>query len=77
MGVIANLNGLGSVGNKYWGIIRFNVLLLVGPSVMILLVYHVSCYLCHLWEAPLMLTILVHKMIGSNLSLLWSSHGRC
>ena len=52
MGVISNLNGLGFVGNKYWGVIGFNVFLPVGPSVMLLLVYHVSCYLCHLWEAP-------------------------
>ena len=76
MGIIANHNGLGFVGNKCWGVIGFNVLLLVVPPITLLLVSQVRCYPCHLWEAPLMLTILVHRMDGSNWSLLWLSHGR-
>ena len=75
IGINANLNGLVFVGNKCLGVIGFNVLLPVGSSVMLLLVYQVSCFPCHLWGAPLMLTILVHKMDVTNLSLLWSFHG--
>ena len=66
MGINVDLNGLVSVGNKCWGVIGFNVLLPIGPSVTFLLVYQVSCYLCHLWKAPLILTILVHRMNESN-----------
>ena len=44
----------------------------IGPFVTLLLVCQVSCYQFHLWKAPLMLTILVHMMDESNLSLLWS-----
>ena len=77
MGIDASLNDLVSVGNKCWGVIEFNVLLPIGQSVTLLLVCQVSYFPCHLCEAPLMLTILVHKMDGSNLSFLWSSYGRC
>ena len=76
IGIIADHNGLGFAGNKCWGVIGFNVLLLVVPPVMLLLVCQVRCYPCHLWEAPLMLTILIHRMDESNWSLLWLSHGR-
>ena len=60
MGVNADLNGLVSICNKSLGVIGFNVLLPISSSVTVLLVYQVSCYLCHLWGVPLILTILVH-----------------
>ena len=48
MGVNADLNGLVSICNKCLGVIGFNVLLPISPSITVLLVYQVSCYLCHL-----------------------------
>ena len=38
MGINADLNGLVSIGKKCWGIVGFNVLLHVGPSITLLLV---------------------------------------
>ena len=60
MGINADLNGLVSIRNKYWGIVGFNVLLHVDPSITLLLVSQVSYYLCYLCEALLMLTTHVH-----------------
>ena len=60
MGINVELNGLVSVGKKCWGIVGFNVLLHVGPSITLLLVSQVSGYPCYLWEALLMLTTHVH-----------------
>ena len=60
MGINAELNGLVSVGKKCCGNVGFNVLLHVGPSITLLPVSPVSCYLCYLWEALLMLTTHVH-----------------
>ena len=74
MGVNADLNGHVFVGNKCWGIIGFNVKP-IGPFITLLFAYKERYYLCHFWETPLMLTIIVHTN-ESNLSLLRSSHGR-
>ena len=48
MGIMVDLNGLGSIGNKCWGAIGFNVLLPIGPFVTVLFVCQVSYYSCHL-----------------------------
>ena len=64
MGINADLNGLVSFGKKCWGIVGFNVLLHVGPSITLLLISQVSCYPCYLWEALLMLT--THVQVGAS-----------
>ena len=64
MGINVELNGLVSVGKKCWGIVGFNVLLHVGPSITLLLVSQVSGYPCYLWEALLMLT--THVQMGAS-----------
>ena len=76
MGVNVSLYDYGFVGNECWGIIEFNDLLPIGSSITLLLIYYVSRYLCHLWGALLMLTILIHMIDEAGLSLLLLSHGQ-
>lgn len=61
MSVIADLNGLESVGNKCWGVIDFNDLLPIGPLVTPLLVRCVDRYSCHLWKTHLMFVVILYR----------------
>ena len=62
MGINASLYDYGSVGNEWGDNIDFNGLLPVGSSVILLHVWRVNRYLCHLWRTHLMYVVVVHHM---------------
>ena len=62
MGINASLYDYGSVGNEWGDNIDFNGLLPVGLSVILLHVWRVNRYSCHLWGTHLMHAIVVRHM---------------
>ena len=50
------------ISNECGGIIGFNGLLPIGPSITLLPIWHINRYLCHLWGTQLMYAVVVHHM---------------
>ena len=64
---IDDFDKLTLINNEYKGIIDFNGLLPVSPSVSLLPFWHINCYSCHLWGTHLMYVIAVHHMDDAGL----------
>ena len=62
-----NLDILTLISNECGGVIDFNGLLSVGPSVTLLLVWGVNHYSCYLWGTHLICVIVVHHMDDASL----------
>jgi len=76
-----DLDKLTLINNECGGIIDFNGFLLVGPLVMLLPVWHLNRYSCHLWGTHLMYAVIIHHMDNAGLwtilySLLFSHDGQ-
>ena len=62
-----DLDKLTLIINECRGIIDFNGLLLVGSAVMLLPIWCVNCYSCHLWGTHLIYVVVVHHMDDASL----------
>ena len=71
------------ISNECGSVIDFNSLLPVGPSIMLLPIWRVNLYSCHLWRTHLMYVVIVYHnddarwmMLDWWMMLAFSSFGR-